>query len=175
MTGPTVPGAAGGPAGIAAVQYPPTDQAGWRRRAGALAQLWAALADNTYYVGHHDEWKVVAEPGDLGRWLGLVDAIVPAPKPNVLRYTFLRIWTSDPGADPAQDDDTVPTVYLELSSSDQGLSLGIGEYAGSLVVTAALSPAGERLARAEHPELARPRTELELDRATWLRYARTTR
>jgi len=54
VTGPTVPGAAGGPAGIAAVQDPPTDQAGWRRRAGALAQLWAALADNTYYVGHHD-------------------------------------------------------------------------------------------------------------------------
>ncbi|MGH3612530.1 MAG: hypothetical protein ACRDRK_08020 [Pseudonocardia sp.] len=160
---------------IGPVLYPPTDRAGWRRRAAALAQLWAALADDTYRVGNHDEWQVIAEPGDLARWLDLVDAIVPAPEPNVLRYTFLRAWTSDPRADPAQDDDAVPVVYLELSSSDRELGLGIGEYAGSLVVTAPLSPAGERLARAEHPELPRPAAELDLDRASWLRYAGTTR
>ena len=157
------------------VHYPPTDRAGWRRRAAALAQLWAALAEDTYRVGNHDEWRVIAEPGDLARWLDLVDALVPAPEPNVFGYTFLRVWTSDPRADPAQDDDAVPTVYLELCSADRELCLGIGEYAGSLVVTAPLSPAGERLARAEHPELAQPAAELELDRDTWLRYARTTR
>lgn len=157
------------------VHYPPTDRAGWRRRAAALAQLWAALAENTWHVGNHDEWRVIAEPGDLARWLDLVDAVVPAPEPNVLRFVFLRAWTSDPRADPAQDDDAVPTVYLELSSSDPELCLGIGEYAGSLVVTAPLSPAGERLARAEHPELDRPAAELELEREIWLRHARTIR
>lgn len=157
------------------VHYPPTDRAGWRRRAAALAQLWAALAEDTWRVGDHDEWRVIAEPGDLARWQDLVDAVVPSPEPSALSYTFLRAWTSDPGADPAQDDDAVPTVYLELCSSDRELSLGIGEWAGSLVVTAPLSPAGERLARAEHPELARPAAELELERATWLRYAGTTR
>lgn len=157
------------------VDYPPTDRAGWQRRAAALARLWSALAENTFRVGDHDEWRVIAEPGDLARWLDLVDAVVPAPGPNVLRYTFLRAWTSDPRVDPAQDDDVVPTVYLQLCSADRELSLGIGDYAGSLVVTAPLSPAGERLARTEHPELTRPAAELELDRAMWLRYARTTR
>lgn len=157
------------------VHYPPTDRAGWRRRAAALSQLWAALAENTSRVGNHDEWRVIAEPVDLERWLDLVDAVVPTPEPNILRFVHLRVWASDPTTDPAQDNDAMPTLYLELSSSDRELSLGIGEYAGSLVVTAPLSPAGERLARAEHPELTRPRAELDLDRETWLRYARTTR
>lgn len=157
------------------VHYPPTDRAGWRRRAAALARLWAALAQDTWRVGDHDEWRVIAEPGDLARWLDLVDAVVPEPEPNALRLTFLRAWTSDPRADPAQDDDVVPTVYLELSSCDPELCLGFGEDGGALVVTAPLSPAGERLARAEHPELTRPATQLKLDRETGLRYARTTR
>lgn len=147
------------------VVYPPTDHDGWRRRSRALARLHTALAAaERASVGPHDQWRVtLVEPSQLTRWLGLVEALVPAPEPNTSSYTQLRIWTGDVAA--TEPPEAQAVVYAELRCADPALA-----GTGAVDVTCMLYPPGQDAARADHPQLRAPRAEADVARATWLRY-----
>jgi hypothetical protein len=155
--------------------YPPVDDAGWRRRALALAALHTALGSTEgARVARHDEWTVnVADPAELPRWLQLVDALVPPLDAGDPRARWprrhLRAWA---GFDFQLGEQ--PPVHLELGCCD--LALGLP----ALTVTARLHPAAQALARDQYPILRRPGgvdgwsgNAQQLPLQTWLAWAGT--
>lgn len=130
----------------------------------AVARVQTALAAAGRAHSHGDgQWSVTLDdPRQLADWLAMVEAAAAAVDPATQRSTTLRLWTSQmDDRDPAEAE---PLIYAELVSPCLGPGLG------RVQVLAMLDMPTEDAVRAAHPELRRPRAELELDRGTWLRY-----